>query len=152
MGKYLVKTREVIYLDSEKVWEYLETGKNVDDLYPEEYKTEIKQQEYIKKVQDILLPNEKIHCYGVDNPKFSGYGITSFGRILNVKHSKQVCPSYSVWKPHFKWNIREISVFSDVEFNKLGWKHDIVDLVTYYEENKWGMHDINEQYYKEKQK
>lgn len=141
MKKTFVKTREFIYLDSESVWEYIELKKDVDTLYPEGFNVSENIQKYIKNVEYILLPDEMLHCYGFERLELLGYGITSFGRIFNVKHAKQPTPYYKLQKSTLDYSIRNIIVSTVNEFNKLGWNHDIEIILNNFRTNNWKILD-----------
>ena len=138
MKKTISKTQQTLYLDSEAVWEYIETGKDVDTLYPEEFNLDKNLQEYIKSAEDIeLLPGETFHCYDGNDIMFLNYGITSFGRMFNLKHKRPLIPYCSKVQSYFAYSLRNNIVKTNVEFKKLGWKHDLNEIIKHFDDNNW---------------
>jgi hypothetical protein len=137
MKKTISKTQQTLYLDSEAVWEYIETGKDVDTLYPEEFDLDKNLQEYIKSAEEMLLPGELLYCYDGNTIMFLNYGITSFGRMFNLKHKRPLIPYCSMGQSYFAYSIRNNIVKTNVEFNKLGWNHDVNEIIKHFDNNNW---------------
>jgi hypothetical protein len=83
-NKYDSKAFQV-YLDSDKVWEYIETGRNIDDLYPDSLKEELTVINESEVLKTMLVEGEQYSK--LSNSFLSGYVLTSYGRIINTKHS-----------------------------------------------------------------
>jgi len=127
----------VTYLDSDKVWELIEQKTmgydvDVDDLYPEHFKTDKTAIKYEKIISKIILEGEE---YKLLEDICDGYAITSFARIINVKHIKQVLVYIS--KRAIKTSVRYVKIDFATEFAKYGWSFNINDIKSIYNENKW---------------
>jgi len=108
------------YLDSEKTWELIENkvlGNNVDidELYPEHFHTDKNAIKYQQVLDKMMLEGEE---YVLLEGKCEGYAITSFARVLNVKHINQVLVYIS--KKGVKSSIRNIKLDCATEFMKHG--------------------------------
>lgn len=121
------------YLDSEAAWEYIEMGRDLDDLYPEHWR--IKH----KFPANTLLKGEQHHFL---EGNLNAYAITSFGRIFSFAASKpkQLIPSiyrYTIGIA-VKSNIR-INITRRMEI--LGWMKMELETVEYirniYNDNNW---------------
>ena len=126
------------YLDGDKAWDLIEKkliGYNVDvdDLYPEHFKTEQTALVYGDNLKSMLLEGEEYHLFdGIrDN-----YCITSFGRVINAKYKTQNCVYFASDK--ISVSIRAIKVWMADEFMTYGWHYDIDNIKQIYDENKWG--------------
>ena len=125
------------YLDSEKAWEMIENkvlGNNVDmdELYPEHFHTDKNAIKYQKVSDKMMLEGEQ---YALLNDKCEGYALTSFARVLNVKHINQTLIYIS--KKGVKTSIRGIKMDFATEFMKYGWSFNIDKIKRVYDENNW---------------
>lgn len=125
------------YLDSEKVWEMIEKKTmgydvNDDDLYPEHFHTDKNAIKYKQILDKIVLKGEQ---YALLEGKREGYAITSFARIINVKHINQTLIYIS--KHHIKTSVRNIKIDFATEFMKYGWSFNIDKIKRVYDENNW---------------
>lgn len=121
-----------IYLDSELVWDYIEMGKDVDELYPENLKEEVVVEKRTELLQLVLLPGEQ-HGFFLN----SDYVITSLGRVYNCLHYRFLRPE--VYKTEIYVNIR----FTKHKFSRMfkdnGWHFDWQTIVDRYKQNNWGL-------------
>ena len=122
-----------VYLDPEKVWEYIELGKNVDDLYPDHFKEEIYLKEQSDTINAILLPGE--HWGYLSNEFISDYVITSLGRIINSKRGKTVKLYYT--KATIYHSVRDMRIDTLNEMTKHGWISDVETVKNNHRSNKW---------------
>lgn len=128
-----------VYLDPNKVWEYIEMGKDVDELYPDHFKEEIYLKEQHNILKNILLPGEQ---YGyLDNEFVSDYVITSLGRIINSNRGKTVKLYYT--KGTIYHSIRDMRVDTLEEMNKYGWISDTKTVKTNHKNNNWCFGNTN---------
>ena len=109
-----------VYLDAEKYWEYLENGKDIDELYPESFKTDIVNIGYNEFMKTQLHPGEE---YVLLDDKQHDYAITSFGRTFNC-HSKNQVWTY-VGKENASVIVRNKKIQLNDFFKQQGWKFDI---------------------------
>ena len=121
-----------IYLDSDLVWDYIEMGKDVDDLYPEYLKEEVIVEKRTELLHMILLPEEQ-HSFFLNGD----YVITDLGRVYNCLHRRFLSPE--IYKTDLYVNIR----FHKHKFSKLfqdnGWNFDWQTIVDRYKTNKWSI-------------
>lgn len=121
-----------IYLDSELVWDYIEMGKDIDELYPEYLKEEVIVEKRTELLQYVLLPGEQ-HGFFLN----SDYVITDLGRVYNCLHKRFIAPE--IYKIEIYVNIR----FTKHKFSKLfqdnGWHFDWQTIVDRYKQNKWSI-------------
>jgi len=125
------------YLDSDKAWELIEKktmGYDVDDddLYPEHFHTDKNEIKYSQILDKIMLEGEE---YRLLEGKCHDYSITSFARVLNVKHITQV--KIYISKTTAKTSIRTVKIDFATEFAKYGWQLNIDKVKRIYNENKW---------------
>ena len=125
------------YLDGDKAWDLIEKklmGYNVDvdDLYPEHFKTEQTSLVYEDNLKSMLLEGEQYHLY--DGMK-DNYCITSFGRVINAKYKNQTCVYFGF--NNISVTIRMIKFHMADEFMTYGWHFNIYTIKRIYDENKW---------------
>jgi len=134
MVKPLYSSKQFIfYPDAEKAWELIEMGKDIDELYPDSYKTEKLEDNYYKQIIPALLEGEE--CKMLDGKLF-GYAITSYARIINVAKNNISILLY------FGQNdvtslVRTIKVSVRHEFSKNGWPFVYEDIKKMYKDNNW---------------
>ena len=121
-----------IYLDSDLVWDYIEMGKDIDELYPEYLKEEVVVEKRTELLHLILLPEEQYSFF------LNGdYVITDLGRIYNCLHRRFLSPE--TYKTDLYVNIR----YRNHSFSKLfqdnGWHFDWQTIVDRYKTNKWSI-------------
>lgn len=121
-----------IYLDSDLVWDYIEMGKDIDELYPEYLKEEIIVKKRTELLQHVLLPGEQ-HGFFLN----SDYVITDLGRVYNCLHKRFIAPE--IYKTEIYVNIR----FTKHKFSELfqnnNWLFDWQTIVDRYKQNKWSI-------------
>jgi len=120
-----------ICLDPQKVWEYIEMGKDIDDLYPDEFKTENVIIKNSKLAEEILLEGEQ---YTFVEHSHGDYIITSFARIYNFKHNRFVIP-YTKSVKHTKdiyVTIRNEKLSLRELFKQQGWEFNVDELSKRY--------------------
>ena len=128
MPKVLFKSKQFkVCLDPQKVWEYIEMGKDIDDLYPEEFKTENVIIENTKRAEEILLEGEQ---YMFVEHSHGDYMITSFARIYNFKHNRFVTPYYKAVtnKKDIYVTIRNEKLSLRELFKQQGWEFNVDEL------------------------
>jgi hypothetical protein len=109
-----------IYLDSEKVWEIIETGGDIDILYPESFKTEKIIIKYEKEVAAYMEEGEKfvlLEDYDYD------YALTTHGRVYACKFQRFIKPSY-IRGDDVKIIIRNTNISMKELYKKIGWTYD----------------------------
>jgi len=121
-----------VYLDGERFWELIENGKDVDDLYPDHFKTELVDVQYHEFMKDKLLPGEE---YVLLDDIAYDYAITSFGRIFNCIYGTQVKVYFA--KDDVLLIIRTYKSKMSKEFAKHGWEFDLEKLKKLYKKHKW---------------
>jgi hypothetical protein len=126
-----------VYLDSQKYWECLETGRSIDDLYPDHFKTEIVDIQYDNYLKSILLPGEE---YVLLDDLSYDYAVTSFGRVINC-HSKKTVSVY-ISGEDAKTSIRNQKMKLSELFKNNGWKFDVNIIKKHYVKNKWNSRSI----------
>jgi len=104
---------------------------DVDDLYPEHFQTDKTALKYHQLMNKMVLEGEE---YKLLEDMCDGYAITSFARIINVKHIKQVLVYIS--KRAIKTSVRYVKIDFATEFAKYGWSFNINDIKCIYNENK----------------
>ena len=121
-----------IYLDSDLVWDYIEMGKDIDELYPEYLKEEIIIKKRTELLQHVLLSGEQ-HGFFLN----SDYVITDLGRVYNCLHKRFIAPE--IYKTEIYVNIR----FTKHKFSELfqnnNWLFDWQTIVDRYKQNKWSI-------------
>ena len=121
-----------IYLDSDLVWDYIEMGKDIDELYPEYLKEEIIIKKRTELLQHVLLSGEQ-HGFFLN----SDYVITDLGRVYNCLHKRFIAPE--IYKTEIYVNIR----FTKHKFSELfqnnNWLFDWQTIVDRYKSNKWSI-------------
>jgi hypothetical protein len=108
------------YFDPEKYWEYLETGKNPDELYPEHFKTDVVNIQYDEYMSKKLLPGEQ---YVLLDGMQHDYAITSFGRSFNCLYDTEIITF--VGKTDATLILRDKKIKLSEFFKEQGWKWDI---------------------------
>ena len=125
--------RFVFYPDAEKAWELIEMGKDIDELYPDSYKTEKLEIDYYKQIIPALLEGEE---YKMLDGKLFGYAVTSYARIINVaKNNMSILLYFS--QNDITSLVRTIKVSIKQEFNKNGWPFIYEDIKKMYKDNDW---------------
>jgi len=124
-------TRLFCYLDGETVWEYLETGKNVDELYPDEFRKEIQTKKLLDVAKKLLMEGEQIYLFPLDGPA-RDYSVTSYGRCFNLNTKRQMTPNYRSTIGDICFYIREKKYYIKEIFKKQGWNYDIKDIFAIY--------------------
>ena len=121
-----------IYLDSDLVWEYIEMGKDIDELYPEYLKEEVVVEKRTELLHLILLPEEQYSFF------LNGdYVITDLGRIYNCLHRRFLSPE--TYKTDLYVNIRYRKHSFSKLFQDNGWHFDWQTIVDRYKTNKWSI-------------
>ena len=109
-----------IYLDSEKVWEIIETGGDIDTLYPESFKTEKTRVKYEKITAAYMEEGEEfvlLEDYDYD------YALTTHGRVFACKFQRFIKHNY-VRGDDVKIIIRNTNISMKELYKKIGWKYD----------------------------
>lgn len=83
-------------------------------------------------LKEILLPKEKWCRIESDSNTLA---ITSFGRMINTHTIRQLKPS--ITPNNVLFYIDGKSVKSSDVFEQQGWKHDMVQIKKYFDDNKW---------------
>ena len=127
----------ITYLDSDRAWELIEKKTmgydvDMDDLYPEHFQTDKTALNYQKVMDKLMMEGEE---YQLLKDKCDGYAITSFARVINVKHINQVLVYIS--KHNAQTSVRNVKIHFATEFAKYGWSFNINDIKRRYDENKW---------------
>lgn len=126
------KSKFHIYLDSDTFWEYLENGRDVDDLYPEHFKTEITDAKYHDVMKSLIDEDEK---YILLDEECDGYAITSKGKAYNCSLGNQIHVYIS--KHDLQIIIRKVKLNMSEVFAEQGWDFDLKKIKKQYEQNKW---------------
>ena len=108
------------YFDPQKYWEYLETGKDVDELYPDHFKTDIVNVEYNKYMEQKLLPGEQ---YVLLDGMQHDYAITSFGRSFNCLYNTEIITF--IGKKDATLILRDKKIKLSKFFEEQGWEFDL---------------------------
>jgi hypothetical protein len=125
-----------VYLDSQLVWDYIEMGKDVDELYPELMKEEIIQEKRIEMLKYVLQEDEQ-HYFILNGD----YVITDLGRVYNCLHKRFLKPE--IYKTEIYVNIRfKKQKFSEL-FKEANWNFDRQVILNRYKQNKWGLINHN---------
>jgi hypothetical protein len=120
------------YLDSQKAWEYIETGKNLDDLYPDSFNVEKREIKYNSAIQELLVEKEQ---YVLLDGDWEDYAITSLGRVINCKH-KSIIQVY-VAREEISVPVRGKKLHLSIEMNINGWKYNQKEVLQNYKKNNW---------------
>jgi hypothetical protein len=116
----------VIYLDTEKVWEYIEMGKDIDELYPDEFKTETVLEQNYKKATQILEDGEQFVFLDFTH---GDYIITSYARVYNFKHNRFIgLQNNKKIKKELNVIIRDKKISLRELFEQQGWKFNYDEL------------------------
>jgi len=110
-----------IYLDPDKAWEIIETGRNIDDLYPSHFKNEVTKATNEKILETILDEGEQ---YVLLEFTDWDYAITSYARIYNCKNKRFINPMKTTDTNIFI-NIRQQSIDFKTIFQQQGWIFDM---------------------------
>jgi len=121
-----------IYLNGDKFWELMENGKNLDELYPDHFKTEIVDIQYHNYMESILMPGEE---YVLLPDDAYDYAMTSFGRIINCIFGTQVYIYIS--NQDAKVIARTYKGKMSKLFEQQGWKFDIKEIMNNYDKYNW---------------
>ena len=121
-----------VYLDGEKYWEYLETGKDPDELYPEHFRVEVIIEKYNDYMNTIILPGEKY--YLLEETGYD-YAITSFGRVFNCKKQVQVRTYFA--KYEVVLFVRDTKIVAKKVFEKNKWSYNYDKIYNDFLSNKW---------------
>jgi len=110
-----------VYLDPQKVWECIETGRDVDELYPDDFKIEHIIEKNTKIAKQILDEGEEfIFLEHTDGD----YAITSHARIYNFKHNRFVTLKIGT-KQDMYASVRQTKFSVQAIFKQQGWKWDM---------------------------
>lgn len=123
-----------VYLDGDKVWEYLENGKDVDELYPDNFKLENIQQQYSASLSAMMLEDEE---FVLLEGWYSGYAITSMGRGFNVKNNKQIKGYIKANNSDVIFTIRNNKIFMKDLFKQQNWVYNSSVIYNNYINNGW---------------
>jgi hypothetical protein len=116
----------VIYLDAQKVWEYIEMGKDIDELYPDEFKTETVLEQNYKKATQILEDGEQFVFLDFTH---GDYIITSYARVYNFKHNRFIgLQNNKKIKKELNVIIRDKKISLRELFEQQGWKFNYDEL------------------------
>ena len=91
--------RSYYTIDSETAWYYIETGKNFDDLVPEEFRSPTK---LMDKNKHLLVDGEEMTP--LSHPLCRGFAVTNYGRIFNLRHS-------NILKSHYIQKINSLKFY-----------------------------------------
>lgn len=132
-----------IYLDSQQAWDIIENksmgyDRDIDELYPPHFISENTSIQYEKKLNTILLKDEK---YALLDDKCSGYAISSYGRIINCQFLKPKVIIVYFSNSSLTITVRGIKLHLVTEFTKHGWEFDIDNIRRIYNENRWSIKD-----------
>jgi hypothetical protein len=119
-----------IYLDSEDVWEYIEMGKNIDELYPEHLKEEVIAEKRQNQLQYILIENEQ-YAFFADGD----YVITDLGRVYNCLHQRFLAPE--ILKADMYINVRYTKHRYSKLFKQNNWTFNFQDILDRFDEKGW---------------
>jgi hypothetical protein len=122
-----------VYLDPEKVWEYIETNKSIDDLYPEHFNKDKTNEINLKKISKHLLDGEE--CVFICN---DDYILTSYARVYNCKHDRFGTVAFLLNK-ELKISIRGTRHILNNIFKQQNWKLNYDEILKRYIKNKWPM-------------
>lgn len=128
------------YLDGDRAWEMIERKAmgqevNFDNLYPENFITEVTSVINEEKIQSMLMSGEQYHLFEGD---CDNYVITSLGRIFNAKYGTQ--NKVYIAKDRITTNIRTTKIYFAAEFMRMGWSFDIDTIKQLYDTHKWSYH------------
>lgn len=124
-------SRLFCYLDGDTVWEYLETGKDIDKLYPDEFREEIQISKLEKEISNYKLENEEWYLFPVDG-RYRDYAVTSFGRAFNLNMKRQLRANWQIADEQIYFFIRESKCFLKPVFDKMGWTYDNKTIFDFY--------------------
>ena len=129
MGKTKNKsTARHCYIDPELAWQYIEMGRDVDDLYPEKWNVTY------SLPKSYLLPGEKYHFL---TNNLTPYAMTSLGRIFSCFNNqpKQLVPS--VYKHSIIITLRDVKINVLGKLKEYGWNKNVVDVYDIYMTYRW---------------
>ena len=138
MAKNHYKSKQFkVYLDSHLAWEVIEYktmgyARDVDELYPDEFQTEILSDQYNREIQNVLTSGEQ-HVLLQD--EWFGYAITSYGRIISLKQYKTL--GVYLKKSDITAEIRSTKIRLSKQFQKYGWDFNILTISNHYKQNAW---------------
>lgn len=121
-----------VYLDGEKYWEYLETGKDPDELYPEHFRVEVIIKQYSDYLDSVILPGEQ---YQLLEQTGYDYALTSYGRVFNCKKQVQIRTYFA--KNDVVLFIRDVKVVAKRIFKNNNWPFDYDKIYNDFATNKW---------------
>ena len=129
-----------VYLDGEKYWEYLEMGKDTDELYPEHFRTEELIPQY-KRIMDKLVWKDEVYIL-LEGHQFD-YVVTSLGRVFNAKKRNQIKAYQHPSSQNLSFTCRNDKLFLKEVFKKQKWDYNYDYIVEFYHKHNWaiGNHD-----------
>lgn len=128
-GKSNRKNGIYFYVDPDLAWEYIETGKDVDELFPDGWGAKSKMD------KSILLEGE---TYEYIN---SNYIVTSCGRVFSLtqQNLRQMIVCFYTHKVNV--NMRDEKLDLLELLSKYGWTYTNKSLRNMYNKHKWKHHE-----------
>lgn len=123
-----------VYLDSSKVWEYIEMGRNVDELYPPHFNTENLGLQYSSSLSEKMMEGEEFVL--LEGWQFD-YAVTSLGRAFNIKSQKQLRGYLKNTTSDIVFTLRNKKIFIKDVFSEQNWIYDSKVIHNTYIQNKW---------------
>ena len=138
-SKTINKTYRSYYtIDSEAAWYYIETGKDFDDLIPEEFQPPKK---LMDKNKHLLVDGEEMTP--LSHSLCRGFAVTNYGRVFNLKHSNILKSHYIQKCDSIKFYIRNNTyVLSDL-MAETDYKHDIDAIMKKHNDNGWKVYNMD---------
>lgn len=127
MPKALFKSKQFqIYLDPQKAWDIIENGRDIDELYPDSFKTE-----EVKKINEKAIENvlEEGEHFTLMKEFDYDYAITSYGRAYNCKIGRFIA-AHRVLKTDILYSIRAKKVSLKQIFRDNKWKFDVTEITS----------------------
>ena len=130
--------RSYYTIDSDTGWYYIETGKNFDDLVPEEFRSPNK---LMDKNKHLLVDGEEMTP--LSDPLCRGFAVTNYGRIFNLKHS-------NILKSHYIQKINSLKFYLRNHTNSLSdlmagtdYEHDIDVIMHKHKAMGWEVYNMD---------
>lgn len=137
--KFLGKTYRSYYtVDSETAWYYIETGKDFDNLIPEDFKPSKK---LINANKHLLVDGEEMTP--LSHSLCRGFAVTNYGRVFNLRHSNILNCHWIQKCNSVKYYIRNLThVLSDLMADA-GYEHDIDTIMHKHNDMGWTVYNMD---------
>ena len=124
------KNGKYSYVDSELAWEYIEMGKDIDELYPESWRRKIT----IPK--SFLLPGEKYHFLTDD---LAVYALTSNSRVISCAtvRPRQMVPTFLPYRVNLAGISGRKTINITAKLSEYGWSKSVSEVYDIYMKYRW---------------